>query len=61
VLFKLTSQTDKKVEFTNKQHDFPQKIVYVMGSDNKMQVYIEGPQQGKVARITFDFTRGINP
>lgn len=61
VLFKLTSQTEKKVEFSNTLHDFPQKIVYALSSNDKMQVYIEGPQQGKVARITFDFNRSTQP
>jgi hypothetical protein len=61
VYFRLTSQSASKVEFSNPQHDFPQKIVYVLQSDNTMQVYIEGPQQGKVARITFDFSRSALP
>jgi hypothetical protein len=59
VPFRLAYQTDERAEFTNLMHDFPQRIVYVFKNDNELQAYIEGPQQGKTARITFDFTRKL--
>jgi hypothetical protein len=57
VPFRLAYETDDRAEFVNPAHDFPQKIVYVFKNENELQAYIEGPQQGNTARITFDFTR----
>jgi hypothetical protein len=59
VPFKLSMQSPGKVEFTNPTHDFPQKIVYELLSENEMQAYIEGPRDGQTIRILFDFKRNF--
>ncbi len=55
--FRLTKQTTEKVEFTNPAHDFPKKIGYELTSNDELQAYIEGPRDGQIVRILFDFKR----
>lgn len=55
--FELTAQTSKTLEFSNFNHDFPQRIVYEMKSDSTMQAYIEGPRNDQKIRIVFDYIR----
>ncbi len=57
VPFRLTRQNWEKVEFSNPSHDFPKKIGYELISNDALQAYIEGPRDGQVVRILFDFKR----
>lgn len=57
VPFTLEAENQDKLVFTNNQNDFPKKIVYQFHSDSLMQVYIEGPREGKTTRIAFDFVK----
>lgn len=51
------NQTGTTMAFANYTHDFPQRIVYELISENEMQVYIEGPRDGEKIRIVMDFKR----
>jgi hypothetical protein len=57
VPFRLSKQSNEKVEFTNTSHDFPKKIGYELVSNDELQAYIEGPRNGQTIRILFDFKR----
>lgn len=57
VPFTLESEGKDKLVFGNSTIDFPKKIVYQLQSDSIMQVYIEGPREGKTTRIVFDFVK----
>jgi hypothetical protein len=59
VPFKLTAQSDKRIEFSNEGQDFPKKIVYELKTDTTMQAYIEGPREGNNIRIVFDFIKQL--
>lgn len=60
VEFVQENQTGSIIAFANYNHDFPQRIVYELISDNEMQAYIEGPRDGEKIRIVMDFKRA-NP
>ncbi len=57
VPFALEAEGKDKLIFANDKNDFPKKIVYQFQSDSLMQVYIEGPRDGKTTRIVFDFVK----
>lgn len=54
VKFKLISLENEAV-FENKEHDFPQRIIYVQ-SANELKASIEGIKNGEKRRIDFSFT-----
>jgi hypothetical protein len=60
VPFPLEAEGKDKLVFTNERNDFPKRIVYQLQSDSSMQVYIEGPRDGKNTRIVFDFIKQKN-
>lgn len=60
VEFVQENQTGSSIAFANYSHDFPQRIVYELISDNEMQAYIEGPRDGEKIRIVMDFKRSVN-
>ncbi|HEY8403159.1 MAG TPA: DUF6265 family protein [Flavobacteriales bacterium] len=60
VPFPLEAEGKDKLVFSNENNDFPKKIVYQLQSDSAMQVYIEGPRDGKYSRIVFDFVKQKN-
>lgn len=60
VPFPLEEEGKDKLVFANENNDFPKKIVYQLQSDSAMQVYIEGPRDGKYSRIVFDFVKQKN-
>lgn len=55
--FRLTRQSDRKVEFRNDAYDFPKKIGYEFLSPEELLVYIEGPRDGQNIRVLFDFKK----
>jgi hypothetical protein len=56
--FKLVAQTDTDVVFENKEHDFPQTIVYSLRPDGTLQAYVEGPRaDGTTRRIEYGYRR----
>jgi hypothetical protein len=59
IQFMLENQTNHLIAFANYKHDFPQRIVYELISDNDLQVYIEGPRDGEKIRIVMDFKRQL--
>jgi len=65
VLFTLIKTTvkDQKIQwvFENKEHDFPQRIIYFLESENSLFARVEGLQDGKEAKEEFRLTkRGAN-
>jgi hypothetical protein len=45
--FRLVELDDRKAVFENKQHDFPQRILYWLDASGSLHGRIEGPQGGK--------------
>ncbi len=60
VPFTLEAENKDKLVFANRTNDFPQRIVYQLTNDSVMQVYIEGPREGKTTRISFDYEKQKN-
>jgi len=54
-LFALTEYTPKKFIFENKEHDFPQRIIYEFHKDGKLTAAIEGYVNGEMKRKEFSF------
>lgn len=59
-LFTLTEYTGKKFIFENKEHDFPQRIIYEFSQGGKLSAAIEGEVEGEIKRKEFSFTRVTN-
>lgn len=58
ILFKYTPSKDKELFiFENKNHDFPQKIVYTKPKNDTLKVSIDGYQNDKYNKINFVFIR----
>lgn len=57
VSFKLVSPDKRKFIFENKNHDFPQRIIYTNPQKDKIHAWIEGDVLGEKQRIDFHFTR----
>lgn len=55
VEFKLKEIAGKRVVFENREHDFPQRIVYWRTDDGAMNAQIEGELNGKARRISWRF------
>lgn len=56
-LFALRKFSDNKFIFENKEHDFPQKIIYEFTSDDSLRTSIEGVVEGKMKRREFHYNR----
>ena len=54
-LFALVEYTPKKFIFENKEHDFPQRIIYEFHKDGKLTAAIEGDVNGEMKRKEFSF------
>ena len=54
--FLLIEHSPKKFIFENKEHDFPQRIIYEFHKDGKMTAAIEGIVNGETKRREFSFT-----
>ena len=57
VQFKKTTETDESITFENKQHDFPQKIVYQLLTPDSLQASISGMINGKEQQVLFPYTK----
>jgi len=55
--FVLISKDGSKFVFENKQHDFPQRVVYQMVSSNECHAWIEGEEHGKMNKVDFYYNR----
>jgi len=55
-LFRLVEYSSNKFIFENKEHDFPQKLIYEFHPDGKLNVSIEGNINGELNRKEFSFT-----
>ena len=55
--FKLVSSADGTFTFENKQHDFPQKIVYQNKEKDELLAWIEGEIGGKKRKMEFLYQR----
>jgi Domain of unknown function (DUF6265) len=49
VPFKLVESGARRAVFENRQHDFPQRILYWLDAEGALHARIEGPQGGKTA------------
>lgn len=45
--FRMIEMRDQRVVFENREHDFPQRIIYSLGNDGSLHARIEGIQGGK--------------
>lgn len=59
--FKLTSFENDIAIFENPDHDFPQKVAYKFVTQDSLQAWIEGEQNGKSKKIEFPMTRAKCP
>jgi hypothetical protein len=57
VSFKLISSTPGNFVFENKQHDFPQRIIYSHPSADSLHARIEGIQEGEFRKEEFAMHR----
>ena len=55
--FKLVEAGDKRAVFENKEHDFPQRILYWVDAKGALHARIEGPQGGKTVAEEWAWTR----
>jgi len=55
-LFALKENTSKIFTFENKEHDFPQRIIYEFHKGGKLTAAIEGTVNGEIKRREFSFT-----
>lgn len=60
VSFKLVSEKGDTFIFENRNHDFPQRIVYRKLSDNEILAWIEGAINGKLKKIEFPYKKQID-
>ena len=57
ILFALTESSENKYVFENKEHDFPQRIIYNVIGENNIKVSVEGDLKGKTAKDEYNMTR----
>jgi hypothetical protein len=57
VPFSLVSINGQRYTFENKAHDFPQRIIYHLVSNNAVHARIEGSKNGKDMGSDFNYTR----
>lgn len=57
VPFKLVETGRDRVVFENSAHDFPQKIIYQIISEDKLVASIEGRLKGKTEKLEFNYLR----
>jgi len=56
-LFALTEYSESKFIFENKEHDYPQRIIYEFTADGKLNAATEGIIDGELMRREFNFIR----
>jgi hypothetical protein len=57
VRFKLVSSANHTYVFENKDHDFPQRVVYRIRAKDELIAWIEGVRNGKVIKKEFAYKR----
>ena len=57
VPFALVESGERRVVFENKQHDFPQRILYWLDAQGALHARIEGPQGGKTVSEEWVWTK----
>ena len=57
VPFLLVEAGERRVVFENKQHDFPQRILYWLDASGLLHARIEGPQAGKTVSEEWAWTK----
>lgn len=57
VAFKLISNTGNRYIFENKEHDFPQRIIYNLVSKDSVHARIEGMRNGQERGSDFKYSR----
>jgi hypothetical protein len=57
VPFKLISDTDGRYVFENKEHDFPQRVIYKLVSNDAVHARIEGVRNGQQRGSDFRYSR----
>jgi hypothetical protein len=57
VLFKLIQGDDHNAIFENREHDFPQRISYLLQADGRLKVKLEGINKGQPKIETLDFVK----
>jgi hypothetical protein len=57
VFFRLISSERQQFVFENKDHDFPQRIIYHLSSKDSVHAWIEGTRRGKPQRSDYYFVR----
>jgi hypothetical protein len=56
-VFPLKELGEKRVVFENPKHDFPQRVMYWLGSDGRLFARVEGTMDGKPAAEDFVWTK----
>lgn len=56
-LFALTEYSESKFIFENKEHDYPQRIIYEFIADSNLNAATEGVIDGELMRRDFNFIR----
>ena len=57
VLFALAASDDSKWVFENKEHDFPQRVVYSLKTDGSLLAWIEGEMKGKMRKEEYSMEK----
>jgi hypothetical protein len=57
VAFKMISSANNNFVFENKEHDFPQRIIYHLVSKDSIHAWTEGIKDGKPGRSDYYYTR----
>ena len=56
--FPLKEVAGTRVVFENPTHDFPQRVIYWLGSDGRLHARVEGTMNGKAGAEDFVWARG---
>lgn len=56
-VFMSTTIGERSIVFENLRHDFPQRIGYERTSVDRLEAWIEGPQNGQTRRLAFSYAR----
>lgn len=57
ILFALVENSNNKYVFENKEHDFPQRLIYNFINENSIKVFVEGEMDGKLEKDEYNLTR----
>jgi len=57
VAFKLVSSANKIFIFENPEHDFPQRVVYQLISNDSLHAWIDGKYQGRATKEDYYYSR----